>query len=147
MKYVSRNLWFLRENDDDMKAALNVRHRTGHRKEPKGSAELRVCLEFFREKKILERKDRTLIEFFAVDMKKVTAKKLARLHGDLEQRALEETTSTFLPKFMRGLRSEIEPVGYDDVEEDAVNVPHKDDPEREAGFSDDEQPQNDSDEE
>lgn len=108
MSRVSRNLSMLRDNHDELREASDLRNRRGQAKLNAQHVDLLVFLDWFRTNAILARQDRSLLTAFKVTVPKDTseAKKLARLHGNVEQRALEACVSDFLPKFLKTLREE-----------------------------------------
>jgi hypothetical protein len=107
MKRISRNLVLLKKNMDSLKSASGIRgNRETEQELPLD--EVRICADFFEENQILEDQGRILESFFKVDEQKLSEKdkkKLDKLHGNLEQRSLQDCLDTFLPKIIRSMQS------------------------------------------
>ena len=95
---VSRNLVFMRSTWDGLAVASGTRKKITANRGREDDEAVRICMDYFKELDILTYKPRTMEDIFFQD--KSVPKNLNRLHGGLDNRALQSCYSTFLPAFI-----------------------------------------------
>jgi hypothetical protein len=91
---VSRNLVFMRSTWDGLAVASGTRKKITANRGREDDEAVRICMDYFKELDILTCKPRTMEDIFFQD--KSVPNNLNRLHGGLDNRALQSCYSTLI---------------------------------------------------
>ena len=143
MHRVSKNLSLLKDNHEDMRNANDIKSGKGKRKIATFQVDFERVIAYFKATNILANQDRKITQTFGVKVPKEAAKskKLERRYSksgqrSVEERALEEYVSKYLPKFMAKLQEEGGAEMFDDSSEGDDHDDDDDDDEGENPFDD-----------